>query len=147
MGRQRPTPNNPVMYRLFARSCFERRKAGFHRRWRNSHLAPSERSPPPLLPADLSTCRNLSRVRYEFSAPLILPRYCSTNVQSVYSWKNLFFFSFFTIRSRANRWNLLVVNSNSAASLIIIYFEWTRFNPVIYLGHKLTRLTITVTPD
>lgn len=142
MGRQRPTPNNPVMYRLFARSCFERRKAGFHRRWRNSHLAPSERSPPPLLPADLSTCRNLSRVRYEFSAlpcSEILFDQCAIRV---FLEKLVFLLVFHDSIERI----VGISSSNSAASLIIIYFEWTRFNPVIYLGHKLTRLTITVTP-
>lgn len=141
MGRQRPTPNNPVMYRLFARSCFERRKAGFHRRWRNSHLAPSEL---PLSRGSIYLQKSFPRSIRILCSPLfrdIVRPMCNPCILG-----KTCFSSRFSRFDRANRWNLLVVNSNSAASLIIIYFEWTRFNPVIYLGHKLTRLTITVTP-
>lgn len=139
MGRQRPTPNNPVMYRLFARSCFERRKAGFHRRWRNSHLAPSEL---PLSRGSIylqkSFPRSIRILCFPDSSEILFDQ-CAIRV---FLEKLVFLLVFHDSIERI----VGISSSNSAASLIIIYFEWTRFNPVIYLGHKLTRLTITVTP-
>lgn len=139
MGRQRPTPNNPVMYRLFARSCFERRKAGFHRRWRNSHLAPSEL---PLSRGSIYLQKSFPRsirILCSLDSSEILFDQCAIRV---FLEKLVFLLVFHDSIERI----VGISSSNSAASLIIIYFEWTRFNPVIYLGHKLTRLTITVTP-